>query len=100
MQRGINQENRARGQCCNGETGIYLLSRNPAILPLVCTKPGLGGGIGLQNSLLYELIDFNFLHIGNTSVWMPIAIMVMAVLEIPVFLGLTVYSYCRKKKLI
>ena len=60
-----------------------------------CLLPG--GGIGLQNSLLYELIDFNFLHFGNTSVWMPIAIMVMAVLETPVFLGLTVYSYCRKK---
>ena len=60
-----------------------------------CFLPG--GGMGLQNSLLYELIDFNFLHIGNASVWMPIAIMVMAVLEIPVFLVLTVYSYCRKK---
>ena len=60
-----------------------------------CLLPG--GGIGLQNSLLYELIDFNFLHFGNTSVWMPVAIMVMAVLEIPIFLGLTVYSYCRKK---
>lgn len=60
-----------------------------------CFLPG--GGIGLQNSLLYELIDFNFLHFGNTSVWMPVAIMAMAVLEIPVFLGLTVYSYCRKK---
>lgn len=60
-----------------------------------CFLPG--GGIGLQNSLLYELIDFNFLHFGNTSVWMPVAIMVMAVLEIPIFLGLTVYSYCRKK---
>lgn len=60
-----------------------------------CLLPG--GGIGLQNSLLYELIDFNFLHFGNTSVWMPVAIMVMAVLEIPIFLGLTVYSYCQKK---
>lgn len=60
-----------------------------------CLLPG--GGIGLQNSLLYELIDFNFLHFGNTSVWMPIAIMVMAVLETPVFLGLAVYSYCQKK---
>lgn len=60
-----------------------------------CFLPG--GGIGLQNSLLYELIDFNFLHLGNASVWMPFAMMVMAVLEIPIFLGLTIFSYCRKK---
>lgn len=60
-----------------------------------CFLPG--GGIGLQNSLLYELIDFNFLHLGKTSLWLPIAIIAMAVLEIPVFLVLTVYSYYRKK---
>ena len=61
-----------------------------------CMLPA--GGIGLQNSLLYELIDFNFLYLGNISVWMPFSIAAMAALEIPMFVSLTIVSYCRKKK--
>ena len=52
-------------------------------------------GIGLQNNLLYQLIDFNYLHIGNMSFWTPYVIIISAAIEIPVFLLLSVRSYCR-----
>lgn len=52
-------------------------------------------GIGLQNNLLYQLIDFNYLHFGDISIWTPYIILVSAVVEIPVFLILAVRSYCK-----
>lgn len=52
-------------------------------------------GIGLQNNLLYQLIDFNYLHIGNMSFWTPYVILISAAVEIPVFLILAVRSYCK-----
>ena len=52
-------------------------------------------GIGLQNNLLYQLIDFNYLHIGNMSFWTPYVILISAAVEIPVFLILAVQSYCK-----
>lgn len=53
------------------------------------------GGIGTQNSLLYQLTGFNFLHIGTASVWSPYIIMAAAIIEIPVFLSLAVRTYCK-----
>lgn len=52
-------------------------------------------GIGMQNNFLYQLINFNYLHIGNMSFWTPYVILISAVIEIPVFLLLTVRSYCK-----
>ena len=52
-------------------------------------------GIGLQNNLLYQLIDFNYLHFGDISIWTPYVILISAVIEIPVFLILAVRSYCK-----
>ena len=52
-------------------------------------------GIGLQNNLLYQLIDFNYLHFGDISIWTPYIILVSAVVEIPVFLIVAVRSYCK-----
>lgn len=52
-------------------------------------------GIGMQNNFLYQLINFNYLHIGNMSFWTPYVILIAAVVEIPVFLLLTVRSYCK-----
>lgn len=53
------------------------------------------GGIGTQNSLLYQLTGFNFLHIGTASVWSPYVIMAATIIEIPVFLSLAVRTYCK-----
>lgn len=50
-------------------------------------------GIGMQNNFLYQLINFNYLHIGQMSFWTPHVILVSAAVEIPIFLFLTVRSY-------
>ncbi len=47
----------------------------------------------MQNSLLYQLTSFNYLHIGAISIWTPYIIMATAVIEIPVFLFLTIRAY-------
>lgn len=52
-------------------------------------------GIGIQNNLLYQLIDFNYLHIGDMSFWTPYVILISSAIEIPVFLLLAVRSYCK-----
>lgn len=52
-------------------------------------------GIGMQNNFLYQLINFNYLHIGQMSFWTPHIILVSAAIEIPVFLFLAVRSYCK-----
>lgn len=52
-------------------------------------------GIGMQNNFLYQLINFNYLHIGEMSFWTPYVILIAAAVEIPVFLLLTVCSYCK-----
>jgi hypothetical protein len=62
---------------------------------LCCLLPG--GGIGIQNSLLYALTDLNFLHIGSHSIWNVYVILLAAVVEIPLFIGLAVVSYCRRR---
>lgn len=52
-------------------------------------------GIGMKNNFLYQLCDFNFLHIGGMSFWTPYVIVLSAIIEIPVFLFLAVHSYCK-----
>lgn len=52
-------------------------------------------GIGMQNNFLYQLHNFNFLHIGEASFWTPYVILISAAVEIPVFLFLAVRSYCK-----
>ena len=58
-----------------------------------CILPS--AGIGLQNNLLYQLANFNYLHIGGMSFWTPYIILVSAAIEVPVFLLLAVRSYCK-----
>lgn len=62
---------------------------------LRCILPG--GGIGLQNCLLYALIDFDFLHIGTSSIWNANMILAAAAVELPLFTGLAIFSYCRRR---
>ncbi len=52
-------------------------------------------GIGMKNNILYQLCDFNFLHVGEMSFWTPYVILVSAAVEIPLFLTLAVRSYCK-----
>ncbi len=52
-------------------------------------------GIGMKNNFLYQLSDFNFLYIGEMSIWTPYVILLSAAVEIPVFIFLAVCSYCK-----
>lgn len=52
-------------------------------------------GIGFQNNLLYQLIDFNYVHFGSMSIWTPYIILIAAIIEIPLFLLFAIRSYCK-----
>lgn len=52
-------------------------------------------GIGMKNNFLYQLCNFNFLYIGEKSIWTPYVILASSAVEIPVFFILTVRSYCK-----
>ena len=54
------------------------------------------GGLGGSNAFLYALTDFEFLKIGPLSVWTPWLLLVVPVVEIPLFLWLTVRRYCKR----
>lgn len=53
------------------------------------------GGVGLQASLLYAVIDFEFWNIGRIAVWLPYVMLGAYVVEIPLFIFLSVVSYVR-----
>lgn len=52
-------------------------------------------GAALNSSLLYEAVDFKFLHIFGKSIWIPHVMITAAAVEIPLFAGMAAYSYCR-----
>lgn len=62
------------------------------ILPLLPA-----GGVALQGSLLYRLLDFSFLNLGGLAIWLPHAMAAACIIEIPLFLALTVHAYCRHR---
>lgn len=63
--------------------GIWLYSILPA------------GALSLQTGILYAAADFDFLSIGNVALWLPHVMIGAYVIEIPLFAGLTVYSYSK-----
>ncbi|MDR1774451.1 MAG: hypothetical protein LBR30_06265 [Clostridioides sp.] len=52
-------------------------------------------GIGLKNSLLYQLVGLKFLNIGGISIWTPIIIILGAAIEFFLFSFLSIRSYCK-----
>ena len=52
-------------------------------------------GVGLQNNLLYQLIDINFVKIFSKSIWSAKLIVISAVVEFVAFLAFTIRTYCR-----
>lgn len=61
---------------------------------LGCFLPS--GGIGMSNCLLYSLVDYHFLHMGQASVWNVDLLLVARAAEIPLFISMAAYTYCRK----
>ncbi len=54
-------------------------------------------GTGLQTSILYEAINYFYITLGNFTVWMPHAMIIVCILEIPLFIWLTVGAYTRHR---
>lgn len=90
---------------CKDSLTVLLISIVVLFLPMF-TYNAFGGatwlstilpssGIGMQNNFLYQLYNFNFLHIGGMSIWTPYVILVSAVIETPLFLILAIRSYCK-----
>ncbi len=67
-----------------GELGVWLR----------CMLPSAGAS--LQSSVLYAITEFEFLNIGGFAAWTPYAIITLAAIEIPLFAGLAIHSYCHK----
>ena len=58
---------------------------------LLCILPSSGASI--QSAWQFVLTDFEYLNIGNIAVWTPYAMIGFTVIELVVFIGLTLYSY-------
>lgn len=55
------------------------------------------GALGLSNSFSYAITYyFEFLRFGPLTVWTPWLLMIVPVIEIPLFLWLAVRTYCRR----
>lgn len=90
---------------CRDSLTVLLISIVVLFLPIFAYSAFAGAswistvlpssGIGMQNNFLYQLYNFNFLHIGEASFWTPYVILISAAAEIPVFLFLAVHSYCK-----
>ena len=68
-----------------GQTGEWI----QALLP--------GAGIGLSNSFLYGMLNFDFLHLGSASFWNTDAMLVLALVKIPLFIVFAILIYDKKK---
>lgn len=89
---------------CRDSVTVLLLSFLICLLPVI-TYSALGsnwlacllpsGGVGMQNSIMYQLMGFNYLKLGSLSIWTPYAVIAAAVIEIPLFLFLAVRAYNR-----
>lgn len=87
-------------RCRDSLTGL-LLTLGMCLLPIFAYSADAGwlayslpsGGVGLQNGLLYQLTGFNYLHIGQMSLWSPYFLLTAAAIEIPLFLWLAMRAY-------
>lgn len=89
---------------CKDSLSVILIAFVSCLLPIFAyTALGANwissilpsAGVGMQNNLLFQLINFHYLHIGQISLWTPYVILVATAVEIPVFLFLAVRAYCK-----
>ncbi|MDO5411499.1 MAG: ABC transporter permease [Lachnospiraceae bacterium] len=74
---------------------VYMSLPNELGIWIRCILPA--SSVGIQTSILYQLIDFQFLNIGKLAIWLPYAMVAFMVIEIPLFTGMAIHSYCRHK---
>ena len=75
---------------------IFTISNSRNILEILrCIFPT--SGLAFMNSLKGELLARNFVQIGSGYYWTPYIIAIAAAIWIPVFLVITVVSYCKRE---
>lgn len=52
----------------------------------------------IQASLLYAITDFHFLAFNGFVLWSPFGMVITCLLEIPLFIFFTIYSYCHHQE--
>ena len=94
-------------KCKNVQTAL-ISPFGIAILPMILNKAGNNnvlnimrcivptGGFGLINGLQSELMARNFALVAGHYIWLPYILLVAAAVAVPVFVGLTIVSYCRR----
>ncbi|MDO4620498.1 MAG: ABC transporter permease [Lachnospiraceae bacterium] len=55
-------------------------------------------GAGIQTSFLYNAIDFKYLNLGNLAMWLPDAMLIVCIVEIPLFSFLAAHAYIHRKE--
>lgn len=53
------------------------------------------GGIGLNNSIYFDITGISFCHIGSLAIWTPYAMIAISVVELVLFTVLCIRSYNR-----
>ena len=94
-------------KCKNVQTAL-ISAFGIAILPMILNMAGKNnvlnimrcilptGGFGLINGLQSELMARNFALVAGHYIWLPYILLVAAAVAVPVFVGLTIVSYCRR----
>lgn len=94
-------------KCKNVQTAL-ISAFGIAILPMILNMVGNNnvlnimrcilptGGFGLINGLQSELMARNFALVAGHYIWLPYILLVAAAVAVPVFVGLTIVSYCRR----
>lgn len=73
---------------------LYMAGNNNILNIMRCILPT--GGFGLMNGLQSELMARNFALIAGHYIWLPYILVAAAAVAVPVFVGLTIVSYCRR----
>lgn len=94
-------------KCKNVQTAL-ISAFGIAILPMILNMAGNNnvlnimrcilptGGFGLINGLQSKLMARNFALVAGHYIWLPYILLVAAAVAVPVFVGLTIVSYCRR----
>lgn len=54
------------------------------------------GGVALQTSFFYSLVDFAYWNLGSLAIWTPYVMLGAYCIEVPLFLCLAIHSYCKQ----
>lgn len=73
---------------------LYMAGNNNILNIMRCILPT--GGFGLMNGLQSELMARNFALVAGHYIWLPYILVTAAAVAVPVFVGLTIVSYCRR----